>query len=130
MVDSLMLLLLLRRFRRVQLCATPSTAAQQAPPSLGFSRQEHCLGLNKCLVCSPTSSTLTWARNQHLSGTFNIWPFHSVSASQHVLSPRFLGVSPFTLQPKWTKDQGKFPCRFLGSFSKFHGSLLSKSQSP
>ena len=34
----LLLLLLLSRFSRVQLCATP---AHQAPPSLGFSRQEH-----------------------------------------------------------------------------------------
>ena len=37
----LMLLLLLSHFSRVQLCATPETAAHQAPPSLGFSRQEH-----------------------------------------------------------------------------------------
>ena len=29
----------------VQLCATPQMAAQQAPPSLGFSRQEHWSGL-------------------------------------------------------------------------------------
>ena len=36
-----MLLLLLSRFSRVRLCATPETAAHQAPPSLGFSRQEH-----------------------------------------------------------------------------------------
>ena len=35
------ILLLLSRFSRVQLCATPHTAAHQAPPSLGFSRQEH-----------------------------------------------------------------------------------------
>ena len=28
-------------FSRVQLCATPETAAHQAPLSLGFSRQEH-----------------------------------------------------------------------------------------
>ena len=35
-----LLLLLLSRFRRVRLCATPQTAAQQAPPSLGFSRRE------------------------------------------------------------------------------------------
>ena len=35
------LLLLLSHFSRVQLCATPQTAAQQAPLSLGFSRQEH-----------------------------------------------------------------------------------------
>ena len=37
----LLLLLLLSRFSRVRLCATPQTAAHQAPPSLGFSRQEH-----------------------------------------------------------------------------------------
>ena len=40
-----MLLLLLSRFSRVRLCATPETAAHQAPLSLGFSRQEHCSGL-------------------------------------------------------------------------------------
>ena len=28
-----------------RLCATPETAAHQAPPSLGFSWQEHCNGL-------------------------------------------------------------------------------------
>ena len=38
-------LLLLSRFSRVQLCETPQTAAHQAPPSLGFSRQEHWRGL-------------------------------------------------------------------------------------
>ena len=31
----LMLLLLLSHFSRVRLCATPQTAAHQAPPSLG-----------------------------------------------------------------------------------------------
>ena len=36
---------MLSRFSRVQLCATPWTAAHQAPPSLGFSRQEHWSGL-------------------------------------------------------------------------------------
>ena len=34
------LLLLLSRFSRVRLCATPETAGHQAPLSLGFSRQE------------------------------------------------------------------------------------------
>ena len=33
-----LLLLLLSHFSRVRLCATPETAAHQAPPSLGFSR--------------------------------------------------------------------------------------------
>ena len=41
----LLLLLLLSCFNRVRLCATPGTAAHQAPPSLGFSRQEHWSGL-------------------------------------------------------------------------------------
>ena len=41
----LLLLLLLGRFSRVRLCATPETAAHHAPPSLGFSRQEHRSGL-------------------------------------------------------------------------------------
>ena len=44
-LTSEMLLLLLRHFRRVRLCVTPLTAAHQAPPSLGFSRQEHWSGL-------------------------------------------------------------------------------------
>ena len=36
---------MLSRFSCVRLCATPKTAAHQAPPSLGFSRQEHWSGL-------------------------------------------------------------------------------------
>ena len=43
--ERLLLLLLLSRFGRVRLCATPETAAHQAPPSLGFSGQEHWSGL-------------------------------------------------------------------------------------
>ena len=43
--DLLELLLLLSCFSRVWLCVTPQTAAHQAPPSLGFSRQEHWNGL-------------------------------------------------------------------------------------
>ena len=38
-------MMLLSRFSRVQLCVTPLTEAHQAPPSLGFSRQEHWSGL-------------------------------------------------------------------------------------
>ena len=39
------MLLLLSHFSRVRLCVTPQMAAHQAPPSLGFSRQEHWSGL-------------------------------------------------------------------------------------
>ena len=40
-----MLLLLLSRFSRVRLLSTPWTAAHQAPPSMGFSRQEYWSGV-------------------------------------------------------------------------------------
>ena len=42
---SAVLLLLLSHFSRVRLCATPQKVAHQAPPSLGFSRQEYWSGL-------------------------------------------------------------------------------------
>ena len=75
----LLLLLLLSRFSRVRLYATPQTAAHQAPPFLGFSRQEHwsglpfpppmkvksesevtqsCLTLHDPLHCSPPGSSV------------------------------------------------------------------------
>ena len=43
--------LLLSRFSRVRLCVTPRTAAFQAPPSLGFSRQEYWSGCHCLLLC-------------------------------------------------------------------------------
>ena len=56
----LLLLLLLSRFSRVLLCATPETAAHQAPPSLGFSRQEHWNGLP---FPSPMHGSEKWKRS-------------------------------------------------------------------
>ena len=53
----LLLLLLLSRFSRVRLCATPEAAAHQAPPSLGFSRQEQWSGLP---FPSPTHASEKW----------------------------------------------------------------------
>ena len=50
-------LLLLSHFSRVRLCATPETASHQAPPSLGFSRQEHWSGLP---FPSPMHETEKW----------------------------------------------------------------------
>ena len=43
---TLLLLLLLSCVSRVRLYVTPKTAAHQAPPSLGFSRQEYWSGLS------------------------------------------------------------------------------------
>ena len=44
-IKRLLLLLLLSHFSRVRLCVTSEMAAHQAPPSLGFSRQEYWSGL-------------------------------------------------------------------------------------
>ena len=41
----LLLLLLLSHFSSVRLCVTPQTAAYQAAPSMGFSRQEYWSGV-------------------------------------------------------------------------------------
>ena len=57
----LLLLLLLSRFSHVWLCATPKTAAHHAPPSLGFSRQEHWSGL---LFPSPMHESEKWKWNR------------------------------------------------------------------
>ena len=53
---SLSFCLLLSHFSRVQLCATPLTAAHQAPLSLGFSRQEHWSGLPFPFQCMKVKS--------------------------------------------------------------------------
>ena len=50
------MLLLLSHLSRVRLCVTPETAAHQAPPSLGFSRQEHWSGLHFLLQCMKVKS--------------------------------------------------------------------------
>ena len=52
----LLLLLLLSRFSHVQLCATSEMAAHQAPPSLGFSRQETGVGCHFLLQCMKVES--------------------------------------------------------------------------
>ena len=55
-VSSAYLLLLLSRFSHVRLCATPQTAAHQAPPSLGFSRQDTGVGCHFLLQCMKVKS--------------------------------------------------------------------------
>ena len=57
------MLLLLSRFSRVRLCATPEMAAHQAPPSLGFSSQEHWSGL-QLLQCMKVKSESEGAQIQ------------------------------------------------------------------
>jgi len=52
----MLLLLLLSRFSRVRLCVTPEMAAHQAPPSLGFSRQEHWSGWNPAAAAAAAAA--------------------------------------------------------------------------
>ena len=67
---SSLLLLLLSRFSHVQLCATPQTAAHQAPPSLGFSRQEHWSGLP---FPSPVHESEKWKWSRSVVSN-SLWP--------------------------------------------------------
>ena len=101
--DSKTLLLLLSRFSRVWLCATPYTAAHQAPLSLGFSRQEYCSGLPfpppmhesekwkwSCSVVSDSLRPHESARQAFLSITnswslLNLMPIKSVMPSSHLI---------------------------------------------
>ena len=74
-----LLLLLLSRFSHVWLCATPQTATHQAPPSLGFSRQEHWSG-------SPFPSPMQesekwkWSRSVVPTRLLRPWDFPGKSA--------------------------------------------------
>ena len=69
-LSLLLLLLLLSRFSRVWLCATPQMAAHQAPLSLGFSRQEHWSGLP---FPSPMHEFKKWKWNRSVMSD-SLWP--------------------------------------------------------
>ena len=102
-------LLLLSRFSRVRLCATPYSAAHQAPPSLGFSRQEHWSGLPfpspmhesekwkwSCSVVSDLSDPWTaafqappsmgFSRPEYWSGVQGM-PLNAIFSGRNVLTP-------------------------------------------
>ena len=78
----LLLLLLLCCISRLRLCATPKMADHQAPPSLGFSRQEHW---NRLPFPSPMHESEKWK-----------W---SCSVVSHSL--RLHGLQP-TMQEYWS----------------------------
>ena len=105
-----MLLLLLSRFSRVRLCETPETAAHQAPPSLGFSRQEHWSGLP---FPSPMHESENWK-----------WSYWVVSNSQR----------PHGLQPTRLLHSWDFPGKSTGVWChcllQHHSSNASILQDP
>ena len=97
-MTNLLLLLLLSRFSHVQLGATPCTAAHQATPSMGFSRQEHWSGLPFLLQCMKVESesevtqscpTLSDPMDCSLPGSSNPWDFpgNSTGVGCHCLLP-------------------------------------------
>ena len=63
-----MLLLVLSRFSCVWLCVTPEMAVHQAPPSLGFSRQEHWSGL-------PFPSPMHESKKVKVKSLSRVWLF-------------------------------------------------------
>ena len=99
-----LLLLLLSRFSRVRPCATPEMAAQQAPPSLGFSRQEHWSGLS---FPSPMHESEKW-KWSHSVVSDSSWP--------HGLQPTRL------LHPGKSAGVG---CHCLGWLNSRHLNCLS-----
>jgi len=68
--DWLQTLMLLSCFSRVWLCATPWMEAHQAPPALGFSRQEHWSGLP---FPSPTHESEKW-KGSCSAMSNSLWP--------------------------------------------------------
>ena len=86
--------MLLSRFSHVWPCATPQTAAHQAPPSLGFSRQEHWSGLP---FPSPMHESEKW-KWSHSVVSDSSWP--------HGLQPtRFLHPWDFPGKSTWVGCQ-------------------------
>ena len=67
---------------RVRLLGTPWTAAYQAPPSMGFSRQEYWSGVpSPSPIIHPTDS------NSHLTNPPNLSPLNSLSHIPRIVMP-------------------------------------------
>ena len=81
---------MLSRFSHVQLCATPWTAAHQAPLSMGFSRQEYWSGL-------PLLSPLPLYVPVILLGTLvpQDEQLHQITFVKHLVIPKVLDAHEF-----------------------------------
>ena len=123
---------LLSRFSRVRLCATPQTAAHQAPLSQGFSWQEHWSGSHFLLQCMKVKSeskvaqscpTLSYSMDCSLPGSsvhgifqasvlawgtiaFSDWQFKFP-----FISPQFASLLQILLLGVWEKSS--FPKRIF-----------------
>ena len=105
-------LLLLSCFSCVRLCATPWTAAHQAPPSLGFSKQEHRSGLpfpspmhesGKWKWTRSVVSDSSWPHGLQPTRLLRPWDFpgKSTGVGCHRLlqmSSQWMAISPLAVQ--------------------------------
>ena len=107
-------MLLLSRFSRVRLCGTPWTAAYQAPPSMGLSRQEYWRGLPLLSLENPINS-MKRHKGMTLKDEFSrlVGAQYAVGEEQRYSSRRNEEV-----EPKWkqhpvvdvTGDRSKVRC--------------------
>ena len=99
---------------RIRLLATPGPVAHQAPPSMGFSRQEQWSGVP---LPSPTRHVQNWA-------SFPLWPSHSI------LSGAIIGtcLPPFPSSTVDTFWPGGliFQCHIFSPFHTVHGVLEAR----
>ena len=100
-----------RSLSRVQLFATPWTVAHQAPPSMGFSRQEYWSGLP---FPSPgeSSKPKDWTQVACIAGSrFNLWATSQrLWHSQQSRSRCFSGI---LLVFRWSSGCWQFGLRFI-----------------
>ena len=111
---SIVLLLLLSRFSRVRLPATPWTAAHQAPPSMGFSRPEYWSGVPLPLFYKWFHITLFWKENTSLNYPMEA-PKHNVKSTESespdsdmtfITSMAFSRLLSFS-EPSWSGTPGR-----------------------
>ena len=96
------LLLLISHFSRVRLCGTPQTAAHQAPPSLGFSRQDHWSGLP---FPSPMHESEKWKWSRSVISD-SLWPMYCSlpgSSIHGIFQARVLEWGAITFSPGYSR---------------------------
>ena len=123
-------MLLLSHVSRVRLCATPQTAAHQAPPSLGVSRQEYWNGVplpspyyimlllllshfSRVWLCATpwtaayqASLSMGFSRREHWSGLPLPSPMHESGKWKKSLSRVWLLATPWTVAYQASPSMG------------------------
>ena len=113
-------MLLLHRFSHVRLCATPQTAAHQAPPSLGFSRQENWSGLPfpslpppPCCIAEAITAPLPSIAKLHNHQRAMKMPIKAQSSNYFPISISHIHISPeqLTFLTSWLGYNLHMSCR-------------------